>query len=127
EAKSDALSFGIAIHYALEQAFKKMLANPDKQFPPIDEAFSSFRYIMRREESSFTELQYQRRLELGEKILTEYYNYYLQDFNKVVVCEYNISNVSIGSVPVKGKLDKIEFDGKDCLVVDYKTGSPDYA
>jgi len=127
EAKSDALSFGIAIHYALEQAFKKMLANPDKQFPPIDEVFSSFRYIMRREESSFTELQYQRRLELGEKILTEYYNYYLQDFNKVVVCEYNISNVSIGSVPVKGKLDKIEFDGKDCLVVDYKTGSPDYA
>jgi len=126
EAKSDALSFGIAIHYALEQLFKKMLADGG-QFPSVDTVVSSFRYIMRREESSFTELQYERRLELGAKIIAEYYDYYLSSFNKIVVCEYNISNASVNGVPIKGKLDKIEFDGKDCVVVDYKTGSPDYA
>jgi DNA helicase-2/ATP-dependent DNA helicase PcrA len=38
-----------------------------------------------------------------------------------------ISNVVIGTVPVKGKLDKLEFDGKQVNVVDYKTGNPDNA
>jgi DNA helicase-2/ATP-dependent DNA helicase PcrA len=28
-------------------------------------------------------------------------------------------------VPIKGKLDKLEFDGKNVNVVDYKTGDPD--
>ncbi|HRO41973.1 MAG TPA: ATP-dependent DNA helicase [Flavipsychrobacter sp.] len=127
EAKSDALSFGIAIHYALEQLFKKMLGDSDKQFPSLETVRSSFKYMMRREESSFTELQFQRRLELGDKILTEYYNHYLPSFNKVVVSEFNISQVVVNGVPIKGKLDKIEFEGKDCVVVDYKTGNPEYA
>ena len=30
-------------------------------------------------------------------------------------------------MPVKGKLDKLEFDGKAVNVVDYKTGDPDKA
>ena len=127
EAKSDALSFGISIHYALEQMFKKMIPATDKNFPSCEEVIGSFKYMMRREESSFTEIQYQRRIELGTKIITEYYAHYLSSFNKVVVTEYNISNVSVNGVPIKGKLDKIEFDGKNCVVIDYKTGSPEYA
>ena len=30
-------------------------------------------------------------------------------------------------VPIKGKLDKLEFFGKDVNVVDYKTGDPEKA
>jgi len=127
EAKSDALSFGIAVHYALEQLFKKMNSHPEKAFPSLDEVLGSFRFMMRREEGSFTELQFERRMELGTKILSEYYQHYLHSFNKVTISEYNISNVSVNGVPIKGKLDKIEFDGKNCTVVDYKTGNPDYA
>jgi DNA helicase-2/ATP-dependent DNA helicase PcrA len=33
----------------------------------------------------------------------------------------------INDVPLKGKLDKLEFDGKSVNVVDYKTGDPDKA
>jgi DNA helicase-2/ATP-dependent DNA helicase PcrA len=33
----------------------------------------------------------------------------------------------VRQVPVKGKLDKLEFDGKSVNVVDYKTGDPDKA
>ena len=33
----------------------------------------------------------------------------------------------VNGVPLKGKLDKLEFDGKDVNVVDYKTGDPDKA
>ncbi len=38
-----------------------------------------------------------------------------------------ISNVAIDGVPAKGKLDKLEFDGKMVNVVDYKTGNPENA
>lgn len=124
-AKSDALSFGIAIHFALEQLFKKMTTSPDKTFPPVEDVIVSFRFMMHKEESSFTELQYKRRLEFGEKILTEYYNEHLSTFNKVALTEYNIPKAVVSGVPIKGKLDKIEFDGKLCSVIDYKTGDPD--
>lgn len=126
-AKSDALAFGTAVHYALEQLFKKMNANEDHLFPTKEEVLSSFNYAMRREESAFTALQYTRRLELGEKIISEYFDHYINSFNKIVVTEYNIGNTTVNGVPIKGKLDKIEFDGTDCIVVDYKTGNPDYS
>lgn len=127
EAKSDALAFGSAIHNALEQLFKKMNADPQKTFPTVEELVKVFQYYMKREEGSFTPLQYQRRLEMGAKILNDYYAQYIGTFNKIVVTEYNINQVTINGVPAKGKLDKIEFSGKDCVVIDYKTGSPDKA
>jgi DNA helicase-2/ATP-dependent DNA helicase PcrA len=127
EAKSDSLAFGIAIHYALEQLFKQMNATTDKQYPPIASVISSFEYSMKRNEGSFTSLQYSRRLEMGRTLLEEYYNHYLDTFNKIVLTEYNITTTSINEVPAKGKLDKIEFNGKECIIVDYKTGSPEYS
>ena len=33
----------------------------------------------------------------------------------------------MNGVPLKGKLDKLEFNGKEVNVVDYKTGDPDKA
>jgi DNA helicase-2/ATP-dependent DNA helicase PcrA len=44
-----------------------------------------------------------------------------------VAIERNIRNVVVQGVPLKGKLDKLEFDGKSVNVVDYKTGDPDKA
>jgi len=44
-----------------------------------------------------------------------------------VAIERNIRNVVIKNVPLKGKLDKLEFDGKSVNVVDYKAGDPDKA
>lgn len=127
EAKSDALAFGIAIHFSLEQLFKKMNADEHKNFPAREQVIKDFFYAMKREEGAFTPLQYERRLEMGEKILSEYYDKYIGTFNKIVLTEYNISQVTINGVPAKGKLDKIEFVGHDCIVTDYKTGDPDKA
>ena len=126
-AKSDALAFGSAVHFALEQLFKKMNADPEKKFQSKDELLSAFRWAMRREEGAFTELQYERRIELGENILSEYYDQYIGSFNKVVLTEYNVHHAVVNKVPIKGKLDKIEFDGSQCVVIDYKTGNPEYS
>jgi DNA helicase-2/ATP-dependent DNA helicase PcrA len=86
-----------------------------------------FHAAMRRNESAFTQLQYARRLELGQQVLSEYYDRYIHEFAKMVVAEFNIANVAVNGVPIKGKIDKIEFDGMDCVVIDYKTGSPEYS
>jgi len=39
-----------------------------------------------------------------------------------VSIERNIRNVVVNGVPLKGKIDKLEFDGSNVNVVDYKTG-----
>jgi DNA helicase II / ATP-dependent DNA helicase PcrA len=56
--------------------------------------------------------------------LNNYYDKYILLFNKIVAIERNIRNVVVRDVPLKGKLDKLEFDGKSVIVVDYKTGDP---
>ena len=126
-AKSDSMAFGSAVHYALEQLFKKMSNHPQKEFPSREETIQLFRWAMRRDEGAFTELQFDRRVELGQKIIGEYYDNYITGFNKVAITEYNINNATVYNVPIKGKLDKIEFDGASCTVIDYKTGSPEYS
>jgi RecB family exonuclease len=35
--------------------------------------------------------------------------------------------VVVDDLLLKGKLDKIEFNGRDALIVDYKTGDPEKA
>ena len=69
----------------------------------------------------------QERLEYGEDVLSNYYDKYLHNWNKIVALERNIKNVVVNGVPLKGKLDKLEFNGKEVNVVDYKTGNPDNA
>jgi DNA helicase-2/ATP-dependent DNA helicase PcrA len=44
-----------------------------------------------------------------------------------VVTEYPLRNISLGDVPLTGVFDKIEFDGRNVNVVDYKTGNIKYA
>ena len=82
---------------------------------------------MHRHRESFTKEQFARRLEYGEDVLSNYYDKYLYSWNKIVALESNIKNVVVNGVPLKGKLDKLEFNGKEVNVVDYKTGNPDNA
>lgn len=123
--KNEAMEFGSAIHYALEQLFKKM-SDGNNQFPPGEIFVQDFEWYMRRHRESFTREQYNRRLEYGQEVLRNYYNVYVDSWNRIVSIERNIKTV-VDSVPVKGKLDKLEFDGKNVNCVDYKTGDVDKA
>jgi DNA helicase-2/ATP-dependent DNA helicase PcrA len=124
--KNEATEFGSSVHYALEQLFKKMQENGNA-FPTKEEFIKYFNWHMHRHRESFTKEQFARRLEYGEDVLSNYYEKYLHSWNKIVALERNIKNVVVNSVPLKGKLDKLEFTGKEVNVVDYKTGDPDKA
>lgn len=123
--KNENTEFGSAIHYALEQLFKKMLDK--KVFPGLKEFISDFEWFMNRHRESFTLEQFNRRWEYGQEVLTNYYNKYILTWPRIVKIEGFITPVTVNGVPIRGKLDKMEFDGKSVNVVDYKTGDPDKA
>ncbi len=123
--KSEATEFGSAVHHALQKLFEKM--QQANVFPPKQEFILDFEWYMNRHRENFTREQFARRMEYGQEVLSNYYNEYIYTWNKIVAVERNIRNVVIQGVPLKGKLDKLEFDGKSVNVVDYKTGDIDKA
>jgi DNA helicase-2/ATP-dependent DNA helicase PcrA len=82
---------------------------------------------MNRHRENFTREEFARRMEYGQEVLSNYYDHYQPYWNRIVAVERNIRNVVVQGVPIKGKLDKLEFDGKAVNVVDYKTGDIDKA
>jgi DNA helicase-2/ATP-dependent DNA helicase PcrA len=124
--KNEATEFGSSIHHALQELFRKM-QNNDQQFPSKEEFIKDFEWYMNRHRESFTKEQFDRRMEYGPDVLSNYYDKYINTWNKVVSTERNIRNIMVNEIPLKGKLDKLEFDGKMVNVVDYKTGDPDKA
>lgn len=116
------MTFGSAVHHALEMLFKNMNQHPEKQFDSVDRFIQDFAWYMKRHEDSFTETELKRRLEYGQQILKAYYEKYIHDWNKVTSIERSYRNVVMRGVPLNGKLDKLEFDGNEVNVVDYKTG-----
>ena len=124
--KSEATTFGSAVHDALNKLFKKMQER-DNQFPDTQELVQDFTYYMNRHREAFTQVEFNRRKEQGEMVLTKYYDQYVAQWNKVVTTEYRINNIVVNGIPLKGAIDKIEFNGKQVVVIDYKTGSVENA
>ncbi|HTH29940.1 MAG TPA: PD-(D/E)XK nuclease family protein, partial [Lacibacter sp.] len=125
--KNEATEFGSSVHYALEQLFRKMQDGKTNTFHSKEQFITDFEWYMHRHRESFTKEQFARRMEYGQEVLSNYYDKYINSFSTIVAIERNIRNVMIKGVPLKGKLDKLEFDGKAVNVVDYKTGNVDNA
>jgi DNA helicase-2/ATP-dependent DNA helicase PcrA len=118
--KSPSATFGLAMHWALNKLYIKM--RETNEFPSEDVLFDHFTWFMLRNRESFTKEDFKLRMEYGKKIIPPYYQQYINTWNKVAVTERSIKNVVVNDVPIKGNLDKIEFNGKQANVVDYKTG-----
>ncbi|GAC1437781.1 MAG: ATP-dependent DNA helicase [Sediminibacterium sp.] len=123
--KSEAAEFGSAVHHALQKLFEKM--QREEVFPSKTEFISDFEWYLHHHRESFTKEQFARRIEYGYEVLDNYYDKYIGQWNRIVAVERTIRNVVVNGVPLKGKLDKLEFDGKLVNVVDYKTGDMEKA
>lgn len=125
--KSESLEFGSAIHHAVEKLFRKMQDSGKEMFPSKAEMIDDFNWYMRKHRENFTKEAFDRRMEYGDEVLSNYYDKYINTWNKVVAVERNIRGIVVNGVPLKGKLDKLEFNGKEVNVVDYKSGNIDNA
>ncbi|NCW11944.1 MAG: ATP-dependent helicase, partial [Chitinophagia bacterium] len=124
--KSEATTFGSAIHDALNKLFEKM-QKAGNVFPDKQTLVEDFEFYMKRHREAFTQQEFKDRLDLGGSVLVNYYDFYVQQWNKIVTTEYRITNIVVNDIPLKGAIDKIEFNGKDVVVIDYKTGNIDNA
>ena len=92
------------------------------KFPAKEEMVADFKWYMNRHRENFTKESFDRRMEYGDEILRNYYDKYIHSWNTIVAIERNIRGITVNGVPLKGKLDKLEFNGKEVNVVDYKSG-----
>ncbi len=120
--KSENTEFGSAVHFALQRLFEKMQKHEKQQFISKEEMLEDFKWYMTRHRENFTKQAFERRMEYGEEVLLNYYEKHINTCNKIVAVERNIKNVVVNGIPLKGKIDKLEFNGKEVNVVDYKTG-----
>jgi DNA helicase-2/ATP-dependent DNA helicase PcrA len=125
-AKESYLSFGTAVHRALEMFFKSFIKedrHPGKQY-----LLEQFETALKRE--SLLPTDYKDRLRQGKQILSAYYDYYHDEFRKPLFVErffgYGWSKAFLDDIPLTGKIDRIDLidqADKTVRVVDYKTGS----
>ncbi|MEP6514155.1 MAG: 3'-5' exonuclease, partial [Parafilimonas sp.] len=122
--KNKDLEYGNAVHYALQELFRKMQSN-NQIFADVEDCIADFNWWMKRHRESFTNSEFTILCKRGETMLRAYYVHYKESWNKIVSTERNF-RTTIKGIPIRGKIDKLEFDGKSVNVVDYKTGNPTY-
>lgn len=122
--RSDSLAFGNAIHHTLERMLLDMKQHKG-EFPEKDKVLTTFRSELYRESACFTQVQFERRMEQGVTLISDYYDHFVPTMHKDVEIEYKVPRYLLDGVPVTGKIDKIELHGDSCTVIDFKTGDPD--
>lgn len=113
-----AMTFGSALHYALELACKEVVAHGSV---PEDQVVDAFSRYMARHANCFTQAEYKRRLEYGESLLRSYYASDITTWTRASMPEQKVKAVYAG-VPINGKLDKVELLTTSSRTVDYKSG-----
>lgn len=121
-AKEEYFEFGDAVHKALEDYFKAMVDSGTHTFGAVEQLTDRFKHYMNRKREIFSDEQFARRMEYGQMILPKYHEHYIHGWNRIISLEKILTGIEIEGIPVSGRVDKIEFDGKNATVVDYKTG-----
>jgi len=118
ELKTASMAYGTAMHAALEAAQK--LANSGKfALPDIQRQFGQ---ALKAEQLMKTD--YERYLELGKdtlKKLFKDFGYHLQPGS---LSEQKMKDVMVGKARLGGTVDRIDRNGNQITILDYKTGSP---
>jgi len=125
-AKISYLSFGTAVHKALEMFHRKYIK--DDKYPDKNYLIKVFETSLKKE--VLTKKDEIQRLKQGRKILSAYFDYYKDDFKKPLFTEKFFgsgwSKVFLDDIPLSGKVDRIDWlnqQSKTVSVIDYKTGS----
>lgn len=121
---TEASLYGQAVHYALEQAFEVMKRHKERKLPDVATVVGFFEAHLKRHEALYSPQGYANRLEQGRQHLAAFYEARREAwFTGDLFCEMHLSKTHIDGVPVKGRIDKVEFrKSYELRVVDYKTG-----
>jgi DNA helicase-2/ATP-dependent DNA helicase PcrA len=126
-AKAAHMSFGTAVHAALEKMYRDWIEK--QQFPDLKTTQYIFEKSLQRE--PLIEQDYERWLEKGKQILESYYQHFAQTKPQTMSVEeffggHSRPVVLNENILLSGRIDRVEWldkNQKTVRVVDYKTGS----
>lgn len=126
-AQSEAASYGLAMHYALQKLFENRKQSKSKILPSKQEFAGYFSTEMNRQRGYFSPKEFERRLQLGQFHLGNFYELNKSSWPAKTQAEFKVKNVEWQGVPLTGVIDRIDFeDGHIVRIIDYKTGSTDH-
>jgi DNA helicase-2/ATP-dependent DNA helicase PcrA len=127
EATPPTLAFGTAVHSALEQWYRQVMAQAEP--PSLESVLHSFEAALAKEELRSDE--FDRRLNHGQKVLTQYYHERVEQPIEPLYIErffgMGWSRTMLDDIPLVGRVDRIDWIDKNqklVRVIDYKTGRP---
>lgn len=118
---SEYLVFGNAVHIALKQYYDeaRRLGKHHGDVMLVD----SFTKYLEENTGQLGQDAVLRLNNHGKKVLKSYYNTCMQQSNIITLNEFHVNRIVLpNDVPIKGDIDKLEFDGNYVDVLDYKTG-----
>ncbi len=121
--QSEAASYGMAAHRALQRLFERMMQSEQQQFPDEAAFLRLFEQELEQQRAYLTPNVYRQKLDMGRRYLAQYYRRNIRSWHRRVKVELNVRNVSVEGVPLTGAIDKVELlEGGLARIVDYKTG-----
>lgn len=119
-ARNAYMGFGRAVHAALDGLFNQY---KNQEVDVTEEVLLDFfTKGMQDSYSHFTEPEFENFLTHGTNVLKGYFTEHQKHWNTVTVSEYRVQNAQVDQIPINGIFDKVEFNGKQANIVDYKTG-----
>ncbi len=124
KAQSKHQMYGTAIHNTLKTFFDKYRVEEDMSKADLLKLFE-----FNLNKLPLMPSDYEDTLEKGRASLSTYLDNYKGTWPRNLLTEYSVKGVhlesDIGTIVLKGNLDKIEFiDDRNVHVIDYKTGKP---
>jgi DNA helicase II / ATP-dependent DNA helicase PcrA len=121
-ARTAALGFGNAVHFALELYMRNPVNLRNKNYNLVQDYFKKG---MDKFKSHFTKLEFDQYLNEGLSVLPGFIQHFATDWNLDIdpVVERKI-NTELNGIPISGKMDRIDITEDGVRVVDYKTGAP---
>ncbi len=121
-ARKPALGFGTAVHLALNKYFRKT-----ENREQVNEQYllDTFKDSMEKYKSHFSAREYENYFYTGKTILPGFVKSQIELLGGVEEMQFEKEiQTEISSVPVTGKLDRIDRLASSIRIVDYKTGLP---
>lgn len=123
---SEYAAYGLAVHQALERAFRRMLAHPNQQFAWTEGFMSDFDTALTRQKRFFSPDSFRRHREQAQANLPTYYAQRSRVWQKNVRVEQRYPRTTFEDIRLTGIIDKVVLQADNTvLIADYKTGKLD--
>ena len=125
-ALSESAQFGTSMHDALSHYYNKMMEN-GRVYPAKEVLLGRFRWNMENNRQVFTRESLQRFTDHGIKCLEAFHQKYFTGARDEFIRTEVPMEAVYDSIPLKGFIDKMQYNNNQVTITDFKTGSLDKA